>query len=417
MDSLWIEGGNRLAGRVEVPPAKNAALPLLCLPLLTDEPVVFERLPDVADIWSMQNLIASLGAKRIDDRTFHCPSIESVKAPYEWVRKMRASVLVLGPLLARAGEAEVSLPGGCAIGERPVDIHLKGLQALGAKISLEGGYIKAKASRLAGCRFILDFPTVTGTINLVMAASIARGETLLENVAREPEVQEVCDALVKMGAKIRGQGTDRIEIHGVEKLNGVRWEIQPDRIQLITYLAAGAITQGEVECFPYRKNTMNLVLQKFREMDCGITEGESSVRIEARDTIKPVEIETGPFPGFPTDAQAQFTACLSVADRGLGAGVVRELVFENRFQHVSELRRMGADIEVQGNTAVIKGVAELSGASVMASDLRASATLVLAGLRARGRTQVLRVYHLDRGYEKLEEKLRNLGAKIWRAPQ
>jgi UDP-N-acetylglucosamine 1-carboxyvinyltransferase len=417
MDCLWIEGGAKLVGKVEVPPAKNAALPLLCLPLLTDEPVYFDRLPQVADIQSMQNLIASLGAKSIDNRGFQCKEIQSVKAPYEWVRKMRASILVLGPLLARAHRAEVSLPGGCAIGERPVDIHLKGLQALGAKIELEGGYIKASCKELRGCRFVLDFPTVTGTINLVMAAVLAKGETVLENVAREPEVHEVCDALVAMGAKISGQSSDRILIQGQEKLKGLRWNIQPDRIQLITYLAAAAITGGEIECFPYRKDTMNAVLQKFSEMGAEITESDSSLRLKSRGEIFPVEIETRPFPGFPTDAQAQFTACLSLAERSKGPSVVRELVFENRFQHVSELRRMGADIEVKGNTAVIKGVSHLSGASVMASDLRASATLVLAGLRAQGKTQVLRVYHLDRGYERLEENLRTLGAKIWRAQQ
>jgi UDP-N-acetylglucosamine 1-carboxyvinyltransferase len=417
MDCLWMEGGIRLSGKVDVPPAKNAALPLLCLPLLTDEPVTFERLPDVADIRSMENLIASLGAEQIDQRTFRCSKIKSVKAPYEWVRKMRASVLVLGPLLARAGKAEVSLPGGCAIGERPVDIHLKGLQALGAQITLESGYVKATANGLRGTRFVLDFPTVTGTINLVMAATLAKGETVLENVAREPEVQEVCDALIKMGAEISGQGTDRIFIQGKQKLNGLRWSIQPDRIQLITYLAAGAITGGEVECYPYRKDTMNAVVQKFLEMGCEVHESDKSILLKAPEKLNPIEIETGPFPGFPTDAQAQFTACLSVTDRAKGPGVVREVIFENRFQHVSELRRMGADIEVKGNTAVVRGVDDLSGASVMASDLRASATLVLAGLRARGKTQVLRVYHLDRGYEKLEEKLQRLGAKIWREKQ
>ncbi|MDB5037949.1 MAG: UDP-N-acetylglucosamine 1-carboxyvinyltransferase, partial [Bacteriovoracaceae bacterium] len=409
--------GPRLEGSVEIPPAKNAALPLLCLPLLTDEPVIFDRVPDVADIISMENLLKSLGVDRIDNRAFQCKSIRSVNAPYEWVRKMRASVLVLGPLLARAGEAHVSMPGGCAIGERPVDIHLKGLQALGAEIELEGGYIKAKCKKLKGCRFVLDFPTVTGTINLLMAAVLAEGETVLENVAREPEVHEVCEALIKMGAEISGVGTDRLQIQGKEKLRGLKWSIQPDRIQLITYLAAGAITGGKVECYPYRKDTMNVALQKFSEMGCEITESDSSVTLKAPKVLMPIEIETGPFPAFPTDAQAQFTACLSVADRAAGASIVRELVFENRFQHVSELRRMGADIEVKGNTAIIKGVQNLSGAAVMASDLRASATLVLAGLKAEQKTQVLRVYHLDRGYEKLEERLRALGAKIWRDKQ
>ncbi len=418
MDSLWIEGGKRLSGRIEIPPAKNAALPLVCLSLLTDQPVHFDRLPNVADIKSMQGLLAHLGANPIDHSSFHCKKITSIKAPYELVRKMRASVVVLGPLLARAREAEVSLPGGCAIGERPIDIHLKGLKALGAEIKIEGGYIKAKCpGGLAGCRLVLDFPTVTGTINLVTAAALARGETLFENVAKEPEVVEVCEALIQMGAKIEGHGTDRIQIQGVEQLNGLKWAIQPDRIQLITYLAAGLITGGDVTCTPYRRNTMNAALQKFMEAGASIQEGENEVTIKAASGIQPIEIETAPFPGFPTDAQAQFLACLTLADRAKGPSTVRETIFENRFQHVSELRRMGAEIEVKGNSAVIKGVEYLSGTSVMASDLRASAALVLAGLRARGKTQVLRVYHLDRGYEDLERKLISLGASIWRAPQ
>lgn len=418
MDCLWIEGGPTLKGLVEVPPAKNAALPLLCLSLLTDEEIVFSSLPQVADIKSMENLLFGLGVEKTGLASFRCQKITSVKAPYEWVRKMRASVVVLGPLLARAHEAEVSLPGGCAIGERPIDIHLKGLQALGAEIKIEEGYVKARAPRgLTGTRFVLDFPTVTGTINLVTAAVLAKGETSFENVAKEPEVVEVCEALIKMGAKIYGHGGDRISVVGVEKLHGMRWTIQPDRIQLITYLAAGAITCGEVECKPYRKGTINAVIQKFEEMGCKIQEAENSIKLSAAQKLKPIEFETAPFPGFPTDAQAQFVACLTNADRALGVSVVKEKVFENRFQHVSELRRMGADIEVKDHTAIIKGVPYLSGASVMASDLRASAALVLAGLQARGKTQVLRVYHLDRGYEGLEEKLAGLGAKIWRAPQ
>lgn len=415
MDSLWIEGGQPLKGKVEIPPAKNAALPLLCLSLLTDEPVVFENLPDVEDIRSMVKLLGELGAKTIDNRSFHCKKIASVKAPYEWVTKMRASVLVLGPLLARANEAEVSLPGGCAIGERPVDIHIAGLRAMGADIRVENGYIKAKCSNLKGTKFVLNFPTVTGTINLITAAVLAEGETILENVAKEPEVIEVANALLAMGADIKGQGTSQIIIRGKKLLNGMRWKIQPDRIQLLTYLAAGAITGGEVECYPYHAGTLSAVLQRFRDMNCVVTEKENAVHLKAPAVLSPVHFETAPFPGFPTDGQAQFLACSTVANSRAGTSTIRETVFENRFGHVGELRRMGAQIEVKGNMAVITGVEKLTGATVMASDLRASASLVLAGLRAEGKTQVTRVYHLDRGYEQLESRLQKLGAKIWRA--
>jgi len=415
MDSLWIEGGVSLKGRVEVPAAKNAALPLVCLSLLTDEPVRFENLPEVADIRSMEKLLFCLGVEKVEPQVFRCPKINSVVAPYEWVRKMRASVLVLGPLLAREKRAEVSLPGGCAIGERPVDIHLKGLKELGATISLENGYIKARCESLKGCRFVLDFPTVTGTINLMTAAVLAQGESVFENVAREPEVVEVAEALTQMGAQISGHGTSEIRIRGVSRLKGLTWKIQPDRIQLLTYLAAGAITGGEVECFPYRAGTLDAVLQGFMEMGCSIEERPNSVCLNSKTPLRPIpSLDTAPFPGFPTDGQAQFMACLSLTDSAAGPSVIRENVFENRFQHVSELRRMGAEIELSGNTAVVKGVKSLSGASVMASDLRASASLVLAGLQARGKTQVLRVYHLDRGYEKMETKLQSLGARIKR---
>lgn len=417
MDSLWIEGGNCLKGTVEVPPAKNAALPLLCLSLLTDQPVIFENLPEVEDIRSMIKLLEGMGVEKFDARAFHCPKITSVRAPYEWVTKMRASVLVLGPLLARAHEAEVSLPGGCAIGERPVDIHIDGLRAMGAEIKVENGYIRAKCNGLKGAKFVLNFPTVTGTINLVTAAVLADGDTVLENVAREPEVVEICDALIAMGASVTGHGSSQIRIQGKKSLNGMRWQIQPDRIQLLTYLAAGAITAGEVECYPYREGTMNSALQKFREMGCDVTEKTNSVSLKAPKVLKPVHLETAPFPGFPTDAQAQFMACATVATPQAGPSTLRETVFENRFGHVGELRRMGAQIEVKGNLAVITGVERLTGATVMASDLRASACLVLAGLKAEGKTQVTRVYHLDRGYEGLEAKLQKLGAKVWRAKE
>ncbi len=414
MDCLIIEGSKPLAGRVEIPPAKNAALPLMCLSLLTDEKVVFERLPNVEDIRSLREVLKGLGV-RSEDGSFHCPTITSVVAPYDWVRKMRASILVLGPLVARAGEAQVSLPGGCAIGERPVDIHLKGLEALGADIKVEEGYIKARVkpglSRLKGTRFVCHFPSVTGTINLVGAAALADGETVLENVAREPEVVEVCEALAAMGAQIVGAGTDRLHIQGVARLKGMTWKIQPDRIQLLTYLASAAITGGTVECHPYRRDTLNSVLQKFSDMGCQTEELDGSVRLSGPARLKATTIETAPFPGFPTDAQAQFMACAAVAD---GVSPIRESVFENRFGHVGELRRMGADIDVKGNLALVKGVSMLSGATVMASDLRASASLVLAALRAQGTSRVRRIYHLDRGYESFEQKLSSLGATIRR---
>ncbi len=417
MDCLWIEGGARLSGRVEVPPAKNAALPLMCLSLLTHEEMRFSKLPQVADIRSLSLLLSKLGVKQKEPGCFQASELISTRADYELVRKMRASILVLGPLLARAGQAEVSLPGGCAIGERPVDIHLEGLKALGAEIEIEAGYIRAKAKRLRGADFRLHFPSVTGTINLVMAASLAEGETQLRNVALEPEVQEVCEVLNRMGAKISGIGGSELRIQGVSQLQGTSWSIQPDRIQLITFLAAAAITGGSVQCHPYRKNSIDAVVQKFSEMGCHIRESQDEIHIERADELHPIEIQTAPFPDFPTDGQAQFVACLTLANPEKGLSRVRERVFENRFQHVSELRRMGAMISLNRNLASIRGVPRLSGATVMASDLRASASLVLAGLGAEGKTQLLRVYHLDRGYENFESKLQALGAKLWRSEQ
>lgn len=410
MDCLWIEGGQKIEGKLQVPSSKNAALPLICLSLLTDQQVTLKNIPEVADIQSLTNLLAVLGVKREEDR-FICPSIASDRAPYDLVRKLRASILLLGPLIARHGRAEISLPGGCAIGERPVDIHLKGLKALGAKLEISNGYIIAEAKKLKGTEFVLDFPTVTGTINLVTAACLAEGQTVLENVAREPEIVNVCQALQKMGAKIEGQGSSRIMIEGVSSLGALEWTVPADRIQLLTYLAAAAMTEGSIECFPYQKGMMNAVVQKFEEMGCQVNETADSISLIGAAELQPIEIETAPFPGFPTDAQAQFMACATIAK---GTSSISENVFENRFQHVSELRRLGADIELRDHTAVVKGKAQLSGASVMASDLRASASLVLAGLRANGKTQVLRVYHLDRGYESFEQNLSKLGAKIWR---
>lgn len=411
LDSLKIEGGRRLEGKVEIPAAKNAALPLLCLSLLTPKPLEFTNIPDVADIKHLKQLLEVLGVEIKNGNILQCPEIKSSVAPYDLVRKMRASVLVLGPLMARHHQAEVSLPGGCAIGERPVDIHLKGLEALGAKIEIENGYIKAHCKKLKGTRFVLNFPTVTGTINLVTAAVLAEGETCFENVAREPEVVEVCDALIAMGAKIEGHGSSKILVQGVSSLGGARWTIQPDRIQLLTYLAAGAITGGQVECRPYRREALNAVLQKFQEMGCEVIETDSSVSLKAPSRLRAVQIETAPFPGFPTDGQAQFMACAAVAT---GSSTIQENIFENRFNHVPELRRMGARIDVKGNLAVVTGAEGLSAASVMASDLRASASLVLGALKAQGTSTILRVYHLDRGYENLESRLTALGAKVWR---
>ncbi|PIR22321.1 MAG: UDP-N-acetylglucosamine 1-carboxyvinyltransferase [Deltaproteobacteria bacterium CG11_big_fil_rev_8_21_14_0_20_45_16] len=417
MDSLFIEGGRQLKGEVLVPSSKNASLPLMCLSLLTAEPVHIENLPDVSDIESLKLLLRSLGVKESEPGHLHCAEIHSTLAPYDLVRKMRASIMVLGPLLARAGHAEVSLPGGCAIGERPIDIHLKGLAALGAEIKLEAGYVHARAGRLRGAKIDLGFPTVTGTLNIVMAASLAEGETHLENCAREPEVVECIQVLRKMGADIEGEGTSNIRIRGKTSLSGVKWKVQSDRIQFLTYMAAGAITKGEVTCYPYRDGSLDLVFEKFREMGCEIEQTGDRIRLKSDMAFKPVEIETAPFPGFPTDGQAQFMACLSLGSRDVGRSHIRENVFENRFQHVSELRRMGANIRLRNNLASIQAVEYLSGASVMASDLRASASLVLAGLVARGKTEVLRVYHLDRGYEAMESKLKALGAKVWRAEQ
>ncbi|TVQ79289.1 MAG: UDP-N-acetylglucosamine 1-carboxyvinyltransferase [Bradymonadales bacterium] len=439
MDCLWIEGGKRLSGTLEVPSSKNAALPLMCLSLMTSAPVSLEALPAVADIESMRALLKDLGAEEAAPGQFQTKNIRSIRADYEIVRKMRASILVLGPLLAREGRAEVSLPGGCNIGDRPIDIHLEGLREMGAKIEIEGGYIFASASRLKGCHFSLPFPTVTGSINLMMAASLAEGVSHFENMAQEPEVTEVAHALKAMGAKIEGEGTAQLRIEGVSQLSGLNWRVPPDRIQLLTYLAAAAITGGEIRCRPYDQSSLGAVIQKFKDMSCQVEERREEMlsRVgnlhsthsqlwqgaKAReylevslsaDSLKATDIETAPFPGFPTDAQAQFMACLSIAD---GSSQIHETVFENRFQHVSELKRMGAQIKLNAAVATIKGVKGLSGASVMASDLRASASLVLAGLAAKGKTQVLRVYHLDRGYENIEENLQGLGARIWRAPQ
>lgn len=408
-----------MSGRVQVPSSKNASLPLMCLSLLTNKKSTLKAVPQVADIKSLSALLAHLGAQVTWGEGFEIQfeNLKSHRAPYDLVRKMRASVMVLGPMLARYGRAEVSLPGGCAIGERPIDIHLDGLKALGAKIEIENGYVIAEANRLRGTEFELKFPSVTGTLNLIMAACLAEGATRLENVAREPEIINVGEALISMGANISGLGSRSITIEGVSELGALDWVCPPDRIQLITYLAAAVITRGEVICEPYQKGSMDAVIEVFRQMGGEVLEFENSISLKAPQLIHPVDIETQPFPGFPTDAQAQLMACLCLADKSAGSSHIRETIFENRFQHASELRRMGADIEIKGNLARVKGVNKLSGAAVMASDLRASASLVLAGLAAENTTQVLRVYHLDRGYQNLEEKLSAMGANIKREPQ
>lgn len=407
-----------MCGEVTVPASKNASLPLMCLSLLTAEKFSFKNLPEVSDIQSLRNLLESLGVQILSPTEFHCEELKSVKADYDLVRKMRASILVLGPLLARTGQAIVSMPGGCAIGERPVDIHLEGLKKLGAEIKLEDGYIHAVAKKLVGTRLNLAFPSVTGTINLMMAGSLAEGVTEITNAAREPEVSEVGEALEAMGAKVEGRGTSHLKIHGQASLKGLEnWSVQSDRIQLLTYLAAGAITKGKVTCAPYREGSIDAVIEKFRHMGCQIDVSDASITLESKGIIKSLNLETEPFPGFPTDAQAQFVSCLSLSSEESRMSEVRENIFENRFQHVSELRRMGADIRLEGNLARIQGVDFLKGASVMASDLRASASLVLAGLAAKGETNVRRIYHLDRGYQGLESKLEALGAKVWRASE
>jgi len=416
MEKLWLKGGRPLVGEVEASGAKNAALPLLAATILAEEPVVLHRVPHLRDVSTMLTLLAHEGAAisyddggrlEVDTRPLSRP-----EAPYEIVRTMRASALVLGPLLARFGRARVSLPGGCAIGARPIDLHLKGLEAMGARIRVEGGDVVAEAPNgLHGTRFLFDRVTVTGTENLMMAAALAQGETILENAAREPEVVNLAEALNAWGAKIEGAGTDTIRIQGVARIRGGEAEVIPDRIEAATYLAAGIITGGEV-CVR-RCNPMHLeaFLMRAKEAGAEIEVGEDWVRARAPRRLQATSVHTMPYPGFPTDLQAQFMAMMTLAE---GASTIRETIFENRFMHVPELLRMGADIRVDGDTAVVRGVARLTGAPVMASDLRASASLVLAGLAAEGETIVDRIYHIDRGYERIEEKLSRLGARVRR---
>ncbi|MDT8403501.1 UDP-N-acetylglucosamine 1-carboxyvinyltransferase [Sulfuriflexus sp.] len=418
MDKLIITGGTRLDGSVRIAGAKNAALPIIAAALLADQPVMIRNVPHLHDVTTTLELLGRMGVDFVVDEKLNieinAQTIKNFYVPYELVKTMRSSILVLGPLLARFGKAEVSLPGGCAIGSRPVDLHIKGLEAMGAEITVENGYIKAKASRLKGARLVMDIVTVTGTENLMMAATLADGTTVIENAAREPEVLDLAQCLNSMGAKISGAGSDTITIEGVEKLHGTTYDVLPDRIETGTYLVAAAITGGRIMVKDTRPNILDAVIAKLREAGAKIEIGEDwiSLDMEGRRP-KAVSIHTAPYPAFPTDMQAQFTALNIVAE---GAGTITETVFENRFMHVSEMQRMGAEIRLEGNTAFSNGKEKLTGAPVMATDLRASASLVLAGLVAEGDTIVDRIYHIDRGYDCIEEKLAGLGATIRRIP-
>ena len=427
MDKLLSAGGVPLCGEIAISGAKNAALPLLCAALLTKDPVTFTNVPRLNDIGTMLKLLAQMGVKvtrekgRVpagthsagagDTVILDASGLDNAVAPYEMVKTMRASVLVLGPLLARAGEARVSLPGGCAIGARPVDQHIKGLTAMGAEIKVEQGYVHAKAANLKGARLFTDMVTVTGTENLMMAACLAQGETVIENAAREPEVVDLANCLVAMGARISGAGGDVIRIQGVEALHGATHRIMPDRIETGTYLCAAAATGGEVRLTGTSSAYLDAVIDKLMDTGCEVISERDAIRLKAPARLTAVSIRTAPYPAFPTDMQAQFMAINAVAE---GTAIIRETIFENRFMHAVELIRLGADIRIDGNTAFVKGVAKLDGATVMATDLRASASLVIAGLVADGDTLVDRIYHLDRGYDRMEVKLRALGADIER---
>ncbi|WP_028874103.1 UDP-N-acetylglucosamine 1-carboxyvinyltransferase [Tepidiphilus margaritifer] len=414
MDKLAIVGGARLAGEIPVSGAKNAALPILCAALLTEEPLEVENVPRLRDVDTLLALLARMGVAIEREGTtlrLQAQRIVSPEAPYELVKTMRASILVLGPLVTRCREAVVSLPGGCAIGARPVDQHIKGLQALGAEVRVEHGYIHATTSGLRGARLVPDLVTVTGTENLLMAACLAEGTTVIENAAREPEVTDLARCLVAMGADIEGIGTDTLRVRGVRRLHGARHRVMPDRIETGTYLCAAAITGGHVRLTRADPDSLEAVLAKLAEAGCRIETGPDWVALEAPPRLRAVNVRTAPYPGFPTDMQAQFMAIDTVAE---GSGVIRETIFENRFMHAVELQRLGADIRIDGNTAVVTGVARLDGATVMATDLRASAGLIVAALKAEGETIIERIYHLDRGYEQLEEKLGALGAQVLR---
>jgi UDP-N-acetylglucosamine 1-carboxyvinyltransferase len=411
---LVIEGGVPLRGEVGVSAAKNAALPLLAASLLSAEPIVLENIPHLADVATMRALLQGLGTE-VEERNgwtvARTPTVRSVEAPYELVSTMRASVLVLGPLLARAGRARVAMPGGCAIGARPIDLHLRGLERLGAEVTLTQGYVEARAARLKGTRLVFDLVTVTGTENLMMAAALAEGTTVLENAAREPEIPDLARLLTAMGARIHGAGTERIEIEGVSELGGARHRIIPDRVEAGTFLVAGAITRGDLTVRDVVPGHLSAVLDKLEATGARLDVGADRIRVCADGRPRPTDVITNPFPGFATDMQAQMMALLGLAE---GSSVITETIFENRLQQAAELRRLGAAIEIEGSRAVIRGVPRYQGAPVMATDLRASASLVLAGLAASGTTHVSRVYHLDRGYEGMERKLAALGARIRR---
>jgi UDP-N-acetylglucosamine 1-carboxyvinyltransferase len=418
MDKLQITGGVPLEGEVRISGAKNATLPILAAGLLASEPVTICNVPHLKDVTTTIELLGRMGVSvtiaeglRIE---VDASTLKECFAPYDLVKTMRASILVLGPLVARFGRADVSLPGGCAIGARPVNIHVAGLQAMGAEIQIEGGYIRARAKRLKGARLVLDAVTVTGTENLMMAATLADGETVLENAAREPEVVDLANFLIAMGAKIQGAGTDKIVIQGVAKLHGTTYEVLPDRIESGTYLVAGAITRGHVRIKNTRPDHLDAVTAKLREAGAKVDIGDSWIEVDMRGRRpRAIDVRTAPYPAFPTDMQAQFAALNTVA---AGVGTIIETIFENRFMHMLEMRRLGAEIRLEGNTAIIRGVERLTAAPVMATDLRASASLVLAGLIAEGRTEIERIYHIDRGYETIEEKLAGIGAQIRRVP-
>ena len=411
LNKLIIQGGTRLNGEIRISGAKNAVLPILAGTLLADGPAIIENVPHLHDVTTTVELLGCMGVQVVIDEKL---TIENHVAPYHLVKTMRSSILVLGPLLARYGQAEVSLPGGCAIGSRPVNLHIKGLQDMGADVEVQNGYIHARAERLKGARLVMDIVTVTGTENLMMAATLADGVTVIENAAREPEVIDLANFLNAMGAKISGAGTDTINIEGVEKLTGTRYRVLPDRIETGTYLVAAAISGGRIKVKDTDPKLLDAVIDKLREAGADITCGDNWIELDMHGKRpKAVNIRTAPFPAFPTDMQAQFAALNSIAK---GTSTIVETVFENRFMHVQELQRMGADIEVEGNTAIVRGVKKLTAAPVMATDLRASASLIMAGLIAEGETEVQRIYHIDRGYEIIEEKLSQLGANIRRIP-
>ncbi len=414
MQKLAIQGGYRLNGEVKISGAKNAALPILCASLLTADDLYLSNLPDMHDVKTMFRLLQQMGVRIDADghaAAFNASAVDKLEAPYDMVKTMRAAILVLGPLLTRFGEARVSLPGGCAIGSRPVDLHIKGLIAMGAEIHIEHGYIHATAKRLHGAHICFDLISVTGTENLMMAAVLADGITVLENAAREPEVVDLAQCLIAMGAKIEGAGTDKIVIEGVDQLHGARYSVMPDRIESGTFLVAAASTGGHITLTGARADTLDNVLEKLREAGAVIDVVEDRISLVMTTRPRAVNLRTAPYPAFPTDMQAQFMAMNAISE---GSAIVVETIFENRFMHVQELQRLGAQIEIEGNTAVIQGTRQLEGATVMATDLRASASLVIAGMVAQGETIVDRIYHLDRGYEHIEAKLSALGAKIRR---